>query len=500
MVEHVGGALLRALINHTMRDKIYTYLKSQKVGVASNELVEQVFKIKGASPNISEKLVQTALDGDRRFAVDERRQWRIIENGGISLSEAEFVFLSLLTIDTVERPKTLIEISAQKLRGNKIIGSFHTCINPGSFEVPTIPLPPDLAQEIKGGVRVEKAVHSLFNFFGEAVLVGYDIRASINQLNLILNKLNETIENPSLCLKYLTKKLIPNLNPKSLNDVVSFFKLPIMDIRCTEKEVCVIADIFSKYHELLKKQGFNMLEEALEFQYPNIEYVDFSKYAFDKSFLRTIPQKPGVYRIINKGGEVIYVGKAKNLKVRIGSYFWNTADRLQKIADLLSNVYTIEYEVVGSELAAMLSEYRLIKQYQPKINQQFEVHERAATYGNLKNFILLSPSLNEESVELFFVKEELPIQRYEVLKNAVNLSGIERIIAEMYSENIQHSIVLSDVEAGEIDIMLSWVDTNKDHINYINMDTVCDKEACLKLVKDYIRDEETLQKKHFRLL
>ena len=242
-----------------MRDKIYAYLKSQKVGVASNELVEQVFKIKGASLNISEKLVRTALEGDRRFAVDERQQWRIIENGSIPLSEAEFVFLSLLTIDTVERPKTIIEISAQKSRNNKIIDRFHTFINPCSFEVTTIPLPPDLTQEIKGGVRVEKAVHSLFNFLGDAILVGYDIQSSINQLNLILNTLNETIENLSLCLKYLTKKLIPNLNPKSLDDVVSFFKLPIMDIRRTENEVCAITDIFPKYHELLKKQGFHML-------------------------------------------------------------------------------------------------------------------------------------------------------------------------------------------------------------------------------------------------
>jgi hypothetical protein len=279
-----------------------------------------------------------------------------------------------------------------------------------------------------------------------------------------------------------------------------------------------------------------MLEEALEFQYPAIEYVDFSKYAFDRSFLRTIPQKPGVYRMMNKEGEIIYVGKAKNLKVRISSYFWNAADRLQKLADLLDEVYTIEYEIVGSELAAMLLEYRLIKQYQPKINQQFEVHERAATYGNLKNFILLLPSSNEESVELFFVKEELPIQRYEVLRNAVNLCEVERIIAEMYSDtagangcsplrangndnspefpifkgglrqinvslnkNIQNYNTLTGIELGEIDIVLSWLDMHKDHVNYINMDMVCDKETCLKLVKDYIRDEETLQKKHFRL-
>ena len=65
----------------------------------------------------------------------------------------------------------------------------------------------------------------------------------------------------------------------------------------------------------------------------------------------------------NKNGDVLYVGKAKNLKVRLNSYFWNTADRLQKIADLLNHVYTIEYEETGSELAAIVLEFRLIQQY-----------------------------------------------------------------------------------------------------------------------------------------
>src|SRR5574340_756994 len=66
-------------------------------------------------------------------------------------------------------------------------------------------------------------------------------------------------------------------------------------------------------------------------------------------------------------------------------------------------------------------------------------------------------------------------------------------------EDIQNQNTLMDVEIGEIDIVLSWLEMNKDRVNYINMDSVCTKESCLELVRDYIRDEETPQKKHFRL-
>ncbi len=525
-----------------MRDKIYAYLKSQKAGATSHELVEQVLKIKGASPKICETLIRTAVAWDRRFALDEHHHWKIIEKEGTPLSEAEFVLLSLLLLETVERPKTIVEVSAQRLRNDKITDRLHLFIKPASPATSTPCLPAYLAQEMREGVPAEKAMRSLIDFCGEGVLVGCDIQSSIHQINKILNTLDKPMENSYLCLKSLTKRLVPDLHPKSLNDVTAFFKLPIMDTQRTEKEISIIADIFSRCKELLKEQGISTLEKVLEFQYPDIEYIDFRKYAFDKGFLWAIPQKPGVYKMKDKHGQVIYVGKAKNLRTRVSSYFWNTADRLQKVTDVLRNVHSIEYEIAGSEPSAMLLEYRLIKQYQPILNQQLEVHERTARYGNLKNFILILPSSMEESFELFFVKEGLPLERYEILKDAVNFSEVEKILDKMYhetagtngrpplhakgnenlhkspqcppespfpkggsrgikpsGENAQNENSHTDIEEAETEIVLSWLETNKDQVNYINMDIVCTKEACLKLVKDYIRDEETPLKKHFRL-
>ncbi|MBI2556351.1 MAG: hypothetical protein HYW13_02840 [Planctomycetes bacterium] len=195
-----------------MRDRIYAYLKLQKGGATSKELVEQVLKIKGASPPISEKLIQTAISGDRRFSVDKRHRWKIIEKGGTPLSEAGFVLLSLLTIDTPQKSRIIVEISAQKLRGDKIVDRLHTLVNPGASTVQTMLLPEDFAQEVKGGIPTEKAVRLFCDFVGDGILIGYDIHSSMNQLNAVLIKSNEMIENPPLCLKFLAKKLIPDLH------------------------------------------------------------------------------------------------------------------------------------------------------------------------------------------------------------------------------------------------------------------------------------------------
>lgn len=487
-----------------MRDKIYAYLKLQKEGAPGKELVEQVLKMKGVPVSICDKLIQTAVADDPRFIIDDRRCWRIIERKGVPFSEAELVFLSLLTVDVAHKTRIITEVSARKLRDNKTVDRFHTLINPGSSILSNLNVSSDLAQEIKEGVPVENAALSLLHFMGSTVVVGYNIQLLIHQLNMVLSGVNESIENPSLCLRYLTKKLIPDIQVKSFDDIVGYFKIPTIDSRRTEDEVSAIIEVFGRVSDLLTKQDIlTTLEDILEFQYPTIEYIDFGNYAFDRSFLWAIPQRPGIYKMKDKDGKIIYIGKAKNLRNRISSYFWNTADRLQKVTDLLKDLYLIEYEITGSELAAMLMEFRLIQQHRPKLNQQIEVHERAARYGNLRNFILILPSSTDEAFDLFFIKEGLPLQRCKILKSAVNFSEVEMILDEVYYDTIssppqaKENKNLSGKEMGEGDIVLSWVELHKDQVNYIDVDIAGSKEICLKLLKDYIQDEETLRK-HFR--
>ncbi len=86
-----------------------------------------------------------------------------------------------------------------------------------------------------------------------------------------------------------------------------------------------------------------------------------------KEILQSLPEKPGVYQHLNKEGEIIYVGKAKNLKRRVSSYFTKEHDSF-KTNILVKNIADIHYIVVESEQDAFLLENNLIKQYQPKYN------------------------------------------------------------------------------------------------------------------------------------
>lgn len=90
--------------------------------------------------------------------------------------------------------------------------------------------------------------------------------------------------------------------------------------------------------------------------------------SFDaKLFLKNLSSDPGVYRMYDSAGIVIYVGKAKNLRKRVSSYFRAQLDN-KKTEALVSHIAHIEVTVVNSETEALILEQNLIKEYQPKYN------------------------------------------------------------------------------------------------------------------------------------
>lgn len=84
--------------------------------------------------------------------------------------------------------------------------------------------------------------------------------------------------------------------------------------------------------------------------------------------LKTIPETPGVYQHLDEEGNVIYVGKARNLQRRVSSYFSHYDDKSAKIRMLVRHIYDIRVTVVATEVDALLLENNLIKRYQPRYN------------------------------------------------------------------------------------------------------------------------------------
>lgn len=112
-----------------------------------------------------------------------------------------------------------------------------------------------------------------------------------------------------------------------------------------------------------------MTEGEPEASTPPIEEFGFD-YASRK--VREFPTSPGVYLMKDAAGRVIYIGKAKNLRSRAGSYFLKAAAEDQRTADWVGEIADIDYMLCDSEVDALLTESRLVKDIQPKHNRDLK--------------------------------------------------------------------------------------------------------------------------------
>ena len=87
----------------------------------------------------------------------------------------------------------------------------------------------------------------------------------------------------------------------------------------------------------------------------------------NKAFISTLTTRPGVYQMYDEAGKLLYVGKAKNLKNRVGSYF-RASGLTDKTLALVSRIHDIQVTVTSTEVDALLLEHNLIKNYQPPYN------------------------------------------------------------------------------------------------------------------------------------
>ncbi len=91
-----------------------------------------------------------------------------------------------------------------------------------------------------------------------------------------------------------------------------------------------------------------------------------------KDIAPTLPKQPGVYKFLDKDETIIYVGKAKNLKNRVTSYFGDRKHQANKTRTMVKNAYRLDFTIVETEADALLLENTLIKRFQPRYNVQLK--------------------------------------------------------------------------------------------------------------------------------
>ena len=115
----------------------------------------------------------------------------------------------------------------------------------------------------------------------------------------------------------------------------------------------------------------------------------------------TIPNKPGIYQFFNDNNELLYIGKAKNLKNRVRSYFTANVDLSPTKQQMVQSIKNIKYTIVSNETEALLLEKTLIRKHQPPFNIDLK---------DDKYFLYIKIDLNEKYPQVQKLKDQFNLE------------------------------------------------------------------------------------------
>ena len=223
--------------------------------------------------------------------------------------------------------------------------------------------------------------------------------------------------------------------------------------------------------------------------------VDFSKFGFGAAFLRTLPESPGVYVMKNRAADILYVGKSRNLKRRIKSYFTAVALRDAKVRRIHEQLHTFEFIATANEVDALLLEMRMIRDFRPPINLQEEVHEQPEAYGKKRNCLLLIPDPDGVMADLYFLLGGSFVAHAAArLGQPAGKRLCTRVKSLYFGPRKRFP---KAQEPWETEIVSRWLSANKSRINFVDVDEAGSCETIIQRLSAYLQDRDRLTRKIF---
>ncbi len=254
----------------------------------------------------------------------------------------------------------ITEIAIYKYDGYDIVDQFISLVNP---EKPIQPFVVKLTginnAMLRSAPKFYEVAKRIIEITDDCILVAHNTSFDYRILRTEFNRLGYDFIKPTLCTVELAKKLIPEQPSYSLGKLVRALGIPMSDRHRASGDALATVKLFQL---LLAKDS----EKEIVIGLIKAEIKSgLSPKLLD--IVESLPNKTGIYYIHNEKGDLIYIGKSKNIKKRVNQHFTGKNNKSKKIQ---AQVFTVTYEETGSELIALLKESEEIKINKP-------IHNRA---------------------------------------------------------------------------------------------------------------------------
>ncbi|NQY01479.1 MAG: GIY-YIG nuclease family protein, partial [Flavobacteriaceae bacterium] len=254
----------------------------------------------------------------------------------------------------------ITEISIFVFDGKKIVNEFTSLVNPEqnipAFITNLTGITDAMVRTAPKFYEIAKTIEEITH---DTVFVAHTVNFDYNIIKQEFKDLGFDFKRQKLCTVRLSRKIIPGLKSYSLGNICSVEGIRISERHRArgdaEATVALFQRLINKDHQFTINAFLNRRSRQATLP-PLIE----------KKVVDDLPEMPGVYYFKNLQKEIIYVGKANNIKQRVISHFY---DKKKKEISMCLETANITYEVMGSELLALLKESADIKRLYPKFNR-----------------------------------------------------------------------------------------------------------------------------------
>lgn len=297
---------------------------------------------------------------------------RSFDELGTPLSQVTFCVLDLETTGGSAHNCGITEIGAVRVRGGEVQGTFQTLINPGVAVPPSITVLTGITSAmVVRAPPVGEVLPAFLEFAGGSVLVGHNVRFDLSFLDAALTQANRApLAHTRVDTCALARRLVRDEVPDCrLGTLASRFRLNHQPSHRALDDALATADLLHLLLERASSFGVLGLDDLQMLPklggHPQVAKLKLTN---------ALPRTPGVYLFHDARGEVLYVGKATNLRQRVRSYF-GSEDR-RKIGPMLREAQRVSHVETPDPLTAGVLELRYLHQLAPRYNRQGTTWDR----------------------------------------------------------------------------------------------------------------------------
>lgn len=307
------------------------------------------------------------MQPERLFTIVERVFQPTLSDLGQPLVQTTFVVVDLETTGGSPEHDRITEIGAVKIRAGELLGEMSTLVDPQRSVPAGITVLTGISDGlVQGRPPVSAVLPSFLGISRGAVLVAHNARFDVGFIDAALQRLDyPRLDHPIVCTAQLARRLVGDeARNRKLGTLAHLFRSSTVPVHRALADARATVDVF---HALLERAGtFGVVtvEDLISFS----RVRNMPLFASRRKMADDLPRAPGVYQFISASGEVLYVGKATDLRARVRQYFGT--DTRPRMAELVKESVRVDHTVFPTAVEAEIHEARLIRKHRPRFNKR----------------------------------------------------------------------------------------------------------------------------------